>query len=107
MSIDYSVIGKRLKLARTKKGYTQEKLAEKLEVSVTFLSRIERGSSHINLNRLSQVCNILDVTEGEILNGVSSSSQLYLTEELNDLLKNCPPEKTKLIYNVIKTIIEN
>ena len=51
MALNYSIIGERLKQARMNKKLTQEKLAEKLDVSVAFLSRIERGSSYINLKR--------------------------------------------------------
>lgn len=107
MALDYTIIGERIKQARTNKKLTQEKLAEKLDVSVAFLSRIERGSSHINLNRLNQICTILDVSEGEILNGVSKDSSLYLNKDFSNLLKSCPPEKIGLIYKVAKTIAEN
>ena len=107
MSLDYNIIGERLKQARLRKNLTQENLAEKLDVSVAFLSRVERGSSHINLNRLNQVCNILEITEGEILNGSSQDSSYYLNTDFFNLLKNCPPEKIRLIYNVAKVIAEN
>ncbi len=106
MAIDYSVIGERLKRARKEKHFTQEQLAEKLDVSIAFLSRIERGSSQINLKRLSQVCEILDITEGEILNGVSSKSSKYLDADFANLLKNCSSEKQKLIYDVAKVIAD-
>lgn len=107
MAIDFCVIGERLKANRIKRGITQEALAEKLGVSVAFLSRIERGSSHINLTRLSQICEILDITEGEILNGVSTKSKNYLTTDFSSLLKDCPPEKLRLIYKIAKTIVED
>ena len=61
MALDYYIIGERLKKARTDKNLTQEKLAEKLDVSIAFLSRIERGSSHISLKRLSQICDIFNL----------------------------------------------
>ena len=104
MAIDYSVIGERLKKARKNKNLTQEQLAEKIDVSIAFLSRIERGSSQINLKRLSQICEILDVTEGDILNGVSSKSNKYLDFEFTTLLKNCSSEQQKLIYDIAKVI---
>ena len=107
MALDYNIIGERLKKARTEKGLTQEKLAEKLDVSIAFLSRIERGSSHISLKRLSQVCDILGVTEGMILNGSSSSSKTYLSSEFDDLLKDSTPDKQKLIYKIAKVINED
>ena len=106
MALDFSVIGARLKKARKAKGLTQEELAEKLDVSIAFLSRIERGSSNINLKRLNEVCEILDVSEGEILNGVSNKSGKFLDNEFADLLKNCPNSKRKLIYDVAKVIVE-
>lgn len=104
MATDYTVIGERIKRARKSKGLTQEKLAEQLEVSVAFLSRIERSSSQINLKRLSQICELLNVTEGEILNGTSNKSNKYLNSDFSELLKTCSPEKQKLIYDVAKVI---
>lgn len=104
MAIDYSVIGERLKKARKECHMTQEQLAEKIDVSIAFLSRIERGSSQINLKRLSQICEILDVTEGDILNGSSSRSIKYLDLEFANLLKNCSSEDQRLIYDIAKVI---
>ena len=49
MALDFAIIGQRLKKARLDKKMTQEDLAEQLDVSVAFLSRIERGLSHVNL----------------------------------------------------------
>lgn len=106
MALDYTIIGERLKKARTDKKLTQEKLAEQLDVSIAFLSRIERGNSHISLKRLSEVCDILGVTEGYILNGASNTSNNYLTSEFNEVLNQMPPAKQKLIYKVAKIIAE-
>lgn len=107
MSLDYNVIGSRIKEARQSKKLTQEVLSEKLDVSVAFLSRVERGSSHINLKRLNQICDILEVSEGYILNGADSTQPNYLEKEFSELLQKCPPEKQKMLYEVVKTIVEN
>ena len=106
MALDYNIIGERIKLARNKSKLTQEKLAEKLEVSVPYLSRVECGDAHINLTRLNQICEILGVTEGGIINGASSTSSNYLSNDFANLLSKCSPEKAKLIYNIAKMIIE-
>lgn len=107
MALDYNVIGARIKQARLAKNYTQEELAEKIDISVAFLSRVERGNSHINLTRLDQICNLLDVSEAYLLSGASNNSESYLDKEFAELLKKCSPEKQKLIYNVAKTIAES
>ena len=106
MAIDYSVIGSRIKQARLAKNMTQEDLADKIDISVAFLSRVERGNSHINLKRLSQLCDILGVSEGYILNGASNTSQEYLSLEFNSILENVSPQKQKLIYKIAKVIAE-
>ena len=107
MEPNYSIIGMRLKQRRMEKKITQEKLAEALDVSVAYISRIERGSTEINLKRLTEICSILKVSLGEILDGTSSNSSNYLSTDFNNLLKNCPPEKIDLIYRVAKVIAEN
>ena len=107
MALDYNIIGSRIRQARLAKNYTQEDLAEQLDISVAFLSRVERGNSQINLKRLNQICGLLDVTEGYMLNGAANNSENYLEKEFAEILKNCSPEKQKLIYNVAKTIAES
>lgn len=107
MALDYNIIGERLKQARINKNLTQEKLSEQLDVSIAFLSRIERGSSFISLKRLNEICSILGVSEGEILNGVSKNSTSYLNKDFSDLLKNCSAEKINLIYNIAKVIVKS
>lgn len=105
MAVNNCIVGERIKQARMSKKMTQEKLAEKLGVSVTYLSRIERGSILVNLKRLSQICENLEVSEGEILNGTSKSTKNYMNDEISNLLKNCPPDKIELIYNIAKVIV--
>lgn len=104
MALDYSVIGQRLRKLRIDQNLTQEELAERLEVSIAFLSRIERGTSQINLRRLVQLCEILGVSEGFILNGSSDTSTNYLNDEFSNLFSSTTPENQKLIYKIAKVI---
>ena len=107
MALDYKIIGDRIRKARIDGNLTQENLAEKLDVSVAFVSRIECGTTHINLTRLSEICSILNIDEGQIINGVSTDSKSYLSNEFNELMKSCPKETQKLIYDVAKLIIKD
>ena len=104
MALDYKLIGERLKKARNEKGLTQENIAEILDVSVAYLSRIETGKAQVNLKRLDELCSVLGVTNSYILEGASDKSATYLTGELNSILKDCTPDKKELIYQ-IATII--
>lgn len=106
MALDYKLMGERLKKARLQKGYTQEKLSEILNISIAYLSRIETGATHINLKRLNELCGLLGVSEGYILNGASDNSTTYLNSELSSILKDCSSDKKELIYHVAKIISE-
>lgn len=105
--IDYKLIGERLKKARKNKSLTQEDISKKLNVSLAFLSRIERGSSFINLKRLSQLCELLGVTEGFILNGTNMNTAKYLNNEFEQLLDRATDKQKRLIYEIAKTIIND
>lgn len=104
MSPDYSVIGRRIKEARIEQKMRQEDLADKLEVSIAFLSRVERGSSCINLKRLTQIAEILNVSPGYLLTGSNTSSKDYLKEDFRIVLEKCTPEQQKLIYQISELI---
>lgn len=106
MAVDYKIIGARIREERLKHGMSQDALSDKMDISIAFLSRIERGISKINLERLDQISEILDIPKGYLLNGSSDSSETYLDKEFSNLLKSVSPEKQKLIYNVAKTIAE-
>lgn len=106
MALDYKIIGERIRKSRAERNLTQEILAEKLNVSVTYISRIECGTTHINLARLSEICSILNIEEGSILNGTSTDAKNYLYDEFNELLNDCPKETRKLIYDIAKLVIQ-
>ena len=106
MTPDYKVIGERIKKARIKKRYSQMQLAKKLEISTAFLSRIENGTAKANLNRLSQISNYLGVSLGYIVAGTVSRSKDYLSQEFNDVLSKCTPERKKAIFKMAKIIAE-
>lgn len=107
MALDYSIIGERIRKSRIEKKLTQESLAEKLNVSVAFVSRIERGNAQVNLKRLSQICAILDIDEGVILHGTSTDSKNYLSDEFAELLKGTSTETQRLIYDIARLIIKD
>lgn len=103
MIIDYNLIGERIRKARKKKGWTQEKLSEEIDVAVAFISRVERGEQ-INLKRLAQIGQALDISMEELLLGTAIHSNNYLDKDLYEILMKCTPEKQRLIYNIAKIV---
>jgi transcriptional regulator with XRE-family HTH domain len=102
-NIDYKLIGERIKEARKKAGLSQEKLAEMIDVTTVYISRIERGGQ-INLKRLSQISIALSVSIVQLLNGTTMESENYLNKEFEQLLSQCTKDKQRLIYNIAKIV---
>lgn len=100
------MIGKRIRKAREEKGITQETLAESMDVSNAYISKIERGRTTVNLNNLDKICTILETSSDYLLRGANTARQDYLRNEIIDMLEGCPPEKIKLIAKIIKPIID-
>lgn len=108
---DYSVIGKRIREARIEQNLKQEELADSIDVSVAFMSRVERGKSKINLRRLTQIAEVLKVSPGYLLMGSNVTSKDYLRRDFSKILQKCTPQQQKLIYQiselVSKTTLDN
>ena len=64
---DYSILGKNIRKQRIKKGYTQEKLADELGISLKYISRIESGASGIKISTLAEICKLLNVEADKLL----------------------------------------
>lgn len=104
MDIDYKIIGQRIRDARKQKGWSQERLSEKIDVTTVFISRVERGSSQVNLKRLAQIGKALGLTLEYLLGGTATEAPNYLDRELYETLINCTPAKQRLIYNIAQIV---
>ena len=67
-------IGERCRQARDAAGYTQEQLAEMVEVSTQFLSDAERGVTGMSVSTIIKICTVLSVSTDFILLGCESNS---------------------------------
>lgn len=59
-------IGKNLQAIRKSNGYTQEKLAESIEVSVRYVSDIEQDRAKPSYEVLIRFCNVFKVSLNQI-----------------------------------------
>ena len=61
------ILGKRIKRFRKRVGLTQEKLAEKVKVSVTHIGLVETGKRRISLKTLQKIASALGVKGKDLL----------------------------------------
>ena len=74
----YNKLGERIRQQRTLAKMTQEKLAEKAGISLSFLGHIERGNRKASLETIVNICNALKV-----------SPDLLLQDSLDNDLLGC------------------
>lgn len=60
--------GKRLRNLRTKRNYTQQQLADELNIEVSQVSRIERGIINTSVTTVYSISKILQINPGELFN---------------------------------------
>jgi transcriptional regulator with XRE-family HTH domain len=83
------MLGKNIKLFRSRKHFSQADLAEKAGISITFLSNIERGNNFPLAGTLCSLAKVLDVEVFELFKGdlVPSDSRKLLNQLSEDIKK--------------------
>lgn len=87
--IDYIIIGKRIQTRRQEQNITQEKLAERVGISVVYLSKIENGRVYPTLETLSNICTELDTELSAILSNTEIARKDYANERVLELFNSC------------------
>ncbi|MDE5994559.1 MAG: helix-turn-helix transcriptional regulator [Oscillospiraceae bacterium] len=103
--VDYVLIGSRIKAKRKEKGITQEKLAEKLSVSVGYISQLERGTTKISLDTLAKISAVTDCEIADFISGSSSKSNLYAQEEFTAYLRLLDGKERAILLNQLKSYV--
>lgn len=102
MNIDYKLIGERIKRARKARGITQEAMAENLNVSIGYVSQVERGVTKISLDLLASISSILDYEISGFIAESAIKSNEYMESEIIAELRKLDQKKKKFILNLIK-----
>lgn len=114
--INYKTLGRHIQIARKAKHMTQEMLAEKMDVSVGHVGKIERGEKVINLERLAEISLLLNVPIEDLLAGCVDRERdaipivNALTQEKVDiiyaLLKGQPDRVVKLATTLVHDVVQ-
>jgi transcriptional regulator with XRE-family HTH domain len=107
MVIDYTLIGRRIKERRLEKNLTQENIAEHLDISVSYVSRVERAAVKISLETLVRVATFLDVSPAFLLDGTIAASCDYLQGELADVVGGFNSGQMRLLMDIAQAIKKN
>lgn len=100
------LVGARIKSLRESKGYTQDKLAEKIDRSRVYLSSVERGNENPTLDLLIRISIALDVDLADLLDYKHEINSKALKEALRKCVDDVEDEdKLKTLLRVMKAVV--
>ena len=106
MTIDYSVIGRRIKQGRAAAGLTQEQTAEAANITPIYLSKIENGRVEPTLNTLGEICAALKLDIGAVLSGCQPQRGNYEKDTVTQLFNACSPRIKPVALKILKELSE-
>ena len=91
----------RIRKAREELGYTREKFAEKLDVSVSYLAELERGRTGISVKMLVKVCNVLGLSADYVLFGADRQDDALRLDAIHRIDEKYLPLLDKMIAELL------
>lgn len=95
--MNYKNIGLKIRYFRTANGITQEKLAEKTNLSRVLISYIERGERIASLETMVKISNALEVNISDILSDDLKVTNSIYDSEIFNLLLDCSKEESQIL----------
>ncbi|MBL3548138.1 helix-turn-helix transcriptional regulator [Chryseobacterium sp. KMC2] len=108
------MIGNKIKNIRELKNFTQEYMAEKLDISQAAYSKLEKGDIKVSSDKLSQIAKILDVNPEDItafdsqkyfnsFNNVkgSNNGSIIIGADETELIKKLYEDKISLLEKLL------
>ena len=107
MELDYKAIGKRIKIARIKADLTQERLAERINISPTHLSNIETGTTRVSLSTMISIAKALSVTSDDLLCDSIVMAKAQFEKDIALLLEDCDEYEIRIVKDMIASLKES
>lgn len=102
--MDYKRLGMRIKQARLNARMTQERLAEKIEMSAVYISQIENGSRKLSIDTLLRIANVLNISTDSLLRDGLSIDDNDAAQDFRILIEGLANEDRELLLNLIRII---
>ena len=99
--MDYQQMGNQIQKIRKQKGLTQEKLAD---LSVPYISHIERATKKPSLGTLLKIAAALNVTANELLYGLQPADRTAYYQETQQLLDECSMLERRILLEVVTSV---
>ena len=104
--MDAQKVGKRIQEARLLRGMTQAALAEKVGLSVKYISNIECGFKTPKLSTFVDLANALECDADSLLCDVLDSATVQQSGSVSERLLTLPMDEQRRILQLVDVMIE-
>ena len=106
--MNYEFLGNQIRKQRKIKKYTLEQLAEKLDVSTTFIGQIERAKGVPSLETLVKIANVLEISVDSLLfeDLKPKSGDSHFINQVLTMTHNFSQEEKVLVLKSIEILSE-
>ena len=98
-------LGKKIRLLRHQRGWSQEDVAKRLDISIPAFSKIETGITDINLSRLEQISILFEMSVVQLLTFNDAEQEQKYNSELDTVSKKLSDREAEVI-DLQKKVIE-
>lgn len=105
MNLDYKAIGKRIKIARIRADLTQEKLAERVNLSTSHMSNIETGTTKVSLSAIVDIVNALSVSVDDLLCDNIVRTKPQFEADIKALIDSCNEYEIRIVKDLLEAIV--
>ncbi|WP_183128159.1 helix-turn-helix domain-containing protein [Clostridium autoethanogenum] len=102
--INYEIIGSRIRQKRLEKKLTQEQVAEHLDISGEYMSKIENGRVQVSLKRLAELSLLLECPIEYLIAGTVIQAPDYKATEFTKLLEGLSAKEKDVIFKITELI---
>ena len=106
MTVNWQLIGQRIRHKRQKLKLTQENLAEMADTSNIYICRIETGSACPTLQMILAICEALGCSISYLVEGKEQVKYNTHAGEIFSMLDGVSPYKVKFVNQIVKSILE-
>lgn len=101
MSVNFKLLGKRVREVRKEKGISQADLAVKCKTSAQYLSQIENGKKQASLQILITIAEALEVSLDELLVGNQVKNLAEYSNEVARVFEDCSSYEKRILFEML------
>ena len=99
-------LGKEICEARKRLNMSQAELAEKADLSVTYISKIECGRRNFSAYTLARISQVLGLSSAQLLEAACEEKRILARKKIEELLMGYSPDEVEDILHIIRTVNE-